>query len=120
MEKQKTFGQRGMPSTVSRAPPSETVGAGRKRSLAVNLVVMGALALAAYETLDWIERKINCEPDPAKPEELVCKHRNGSSYRRSLGRSWRWSSRESAASPSAAGADFGGFGKSGHAFSGGG
>lgn len=112
-DKRKTFGKRGPAPVVARRPKAPGVAppAGQKRSLAVSLVMMGALSLAAYETFGWIDRKLNCEPDPANPEELVCKHRSGSTYRRARRGGWRWSS-ESGSSTSH-GFTFGGFGHAG-------
>jgi hypothetical protein len=95
----------------------------QKRSLAVSLAVMGALSLGAYETYDWINRKLNCEPDPANPGEQICKNRSGSTYRRSS--NWHSSSGSGGSSSSHSsggsthGVSFGGFGHSG-GFSGGG
>lgn len=87
-------------------------GAGQKRTLAVSLALMGALALGTYELADWLDKKMNCEPDPNKPDELICKNRSsGSSYHRSSGSGWHWSSGGSSSS-SSHGFSFGGFGHS--------
>ncbi len=123
-EKAKDFGKRGPPPVVVHKPkaPGETVFSGQKRSLAVSLALMGAVALGAYETFDWIDRKLNCEPDPANPEELICKHGgssggSSSTYRRS---SSAWHLGGVGAASSTHGASFGGFGHSGGFFGGGG
>jgi uncharacterized membrane protein YgcG len=96
----------------------ETLASTRKRSLAVSLALTGALALGAYEAVDWIDRKLNCEPDPANPEELICKHRNGSSYHRSYSSGSHSSS--GSGSSSTHGVSYGGFGHSGGSHSSGG
>lgn len=121
-EKPKEFGKRGPPPVVIHKPksPGEIVFSRQKRSLAVSLALMGAVALGAYETFDWIDRKLNCEPDPAKPDELICKHSSShggssSTYRRS---SSAWHLGVGAAG-SSHGASFGGFGHSGGFFGGG-
>jgi hypothetical protein len=110
-EKRKDFGKR-VPSPVviqqakaPSAPPSPE----RKRTLAVSLAVMGALSLSLYEAVDWIDKKLNCEPDPANPEELICKHGNGSTYHRSYSSGWHSSS----GSSSTHGVSYGGFGHAG-------
>ncbi|WP_424362047.1 hypothetical protein [Methylocystis parvus] len=120
-EKPKDFGKRGPPPVVIHKPkaPGEILFSGQKRSLAVSLALMGALTLGAYETFDWIDRKLNCEPDPANPDELICKHHSssgGSSYRRSSS-AWHWGG--VGAAGSSHGASFGGFGHSGGFFGGG-
>jgi hypothetical protein len=120
-EKPKEFGKRGPPPVVIHKPkaPGEILFSGQKRSLAVSLALMGALTLGAYETFDWIDRKLNCEPDPANPDELICKHHSssgGSSYRRSSS-AWHWGG--VGAAGSSHGASFGGFGHSGGFFGGG-
>jgi hypothetical protein len=67
-------------------------------------------SLGAYEVFDWIDRKLNCEADPANPDELICKdHSSGSSYRRSSSH-WRSSSSHDSSSSSAHGVSYGGFG----------
>lgn len=121
-DKPKSFGKRGPQPVVVHKPrqPGDILLSGQKRSLAVSLALMGALTLGAYETVDWIDRKLNCEPDPAKPDELICKHGGGhggssSSYRRSSS-GWRWGG----GSSSTHGVSFGGFGHSGGGFFGGG
>lgn len=118
-EKNKAFSKRGPPPLVIHKPkaPGEIVFSGQKRSLAVSLALMGALTLGAYEAFDWIDRKLNCEPDPANPDELICKHHSssgGSSYRRSSS-GWHWG----AGAGSTHGVSFGGFGHSGGFFGGG-
>jgi hypothetical protein len=111
-KERKEFGKRGPPVVLHKPkPPGAPPAEGRKRSLAVSLAVMGALSLGAYETFDWIDRKLNCEPDPANPEELICKHRSGTTYRRYRSSGWRWSSHSS--SSSSHGFLFGGFGHAG-------
>lgn len=121
-EKPKEFGKRGPPPVVIHKPraPGEIHFSGQKRSLAVSLALMGALTLGAYETFDWIDRKLNCEPDPANPDELICKHHSSSggssSYRRSSS-GWHWGG--VGAAGSSHGASFGGFGHSGGFFGGG-
>jgi hypothetical protein len=124
-EKQKDFGKRApLPVVVHKPKASGAKAAaaplfsGQKRSLAVSLALMGALALGAYEAIDWIDKKLNCEPDPANPEELICKHRNGSSYHRSYSSGWHSSS--GSGSSSTHGVSYGGFGHSGGSHSGGG
>jgi hypothetical protein len=110
-ETPKNFGKRGPPPVVVHKPkaPGETAFSGQKRSLAISLALMGALSLGTYEAIDWLDRKLNCEPDPANPEELICKHSGGgSTYRRSSG-SWHWGG----GSGSTHGVSFGGFGHSG-------
>ncbi len=121
-EKPKDFGKRSPPPVVIQKPrqPGEIIS-GQKRSLAVSLALMGAVTLGAYETFDWIDRKLNCEPDPANPEELICKHSSShggssSSYRRSSS-AWHWGA---AGAGSTHGVSFGGFGHSGGGFFGGG
>jgi hypothetical protein len=112
-DQRKEFGRRGPPVVLHRPkPPGSEPPAARKRSLAVSLAVMGALSLAAYETVDWIDRKLNCEPDPCNPEELICKRRSGTTYRRYRSSGWRWLSHSSGSS-SSHGFFFGGFGHSG-------
>ncbi|QGM98627.1 hypothetical protein [Methylocystis parvus] len=119
-EKPNSFGKRGPPPVVVHKPkPPGEIISGQKRSLAVSLALMGAVTLGAYETFDWIDRKLNCEPDPAKPDELICKHSgshggSSSSYRRS-GSAWHWGG----GSGSTHGVSFGGFGHSGGFFGGG-
>lgn len=121
-EPRKDFGKRGPKPVVLYKPKDKSVAGlatNRKRSLAVSLAVVGGLSLAAYETVDWIDRKLNCEPDPANPDELICKRHSGggsSSYRRSSG--WHWSG--GGGSSSSHGLSFGGFGHSGGGFFGGG
>lgn len=111
-------GKRGPQPVVIRKPkpPIDELVSGRKRSLAVSMVLMGALTLGVYETFQWIDRKLNCEPDPANPDELICKHHSGSTYRSSSG--WHWSS--GSRSSAAHGAAFGGFGHASGFFGGGG
>ena len=119
-ENRKDFGKRAplpvvihKPATLGSAPLGPAT---QKRSLAISLAVMGALSLGTYEAIDWLDRKLNCEPDPAKPDELICKHHSGSSYRRSS--NWRWSSGSgsgggwhwSSGGGSTHGVSFGGFG----------
>ncbi len=142
-EKPKEFGKRAPPVVLHKprptgsggrplasdkpkhvAEPLEKPPAGQKRSLAVLLIMIGALPIGAVVTIDWIDRKLNCEPDPANPEEQICKHSSGSTYRRSSG--WHWSSGFGGSSGShwssggsTHGVSFGGFGHSG-GFSGGG
>jgi hypothetical protein len=127
-EKPKEFGKRGPPPVVVHKPkpPGAVSVSGQKRSLAVSLAIMGALSLGVYETFQWVDRKLNCEPDPAKPEELICKHRSGSTYRRSSGSHWSSGSSGggshwfgSSSSSSTHGVSFGGFGHSGGSFGGG-
>lgn len=123
-KKPKEPGKRPPRPVVTHKPAARgaNAGLGQKRSLAVTLVIMGAVSLGAYEAFDWIDRKLNCEPDPANPEELICKHRSGSSYRRSSS-SWsssHGSSYSSHSSYSTHGLSFGGFGHSGSGHSGGG
>jgi hypothetical protein len=139
-EKPKDFGRRAPPVVLQKpkspvenerpAPEAERLKpapAAQKRSLAVSLALMGALSLGAYETFDWIDKKLNCKPDPANPEEQICKHSNGSTYRRSSGSRWSSGSSSgsgshwfgSSGSSSTHGVSFGGFGHSG-GFSGGG
>jgi uncharacterized membrane protein YgcG len=110
------FGKRGAKPIVTRKPKTPAAGSsGQKRTLAISLVAMGALSLGAYEAIDWLDRKLNCEPDPNKPEELICKHSSsGSSYRRSSSSGWHWSS---GGGSSSHGFSFGGFGHSGGGFS---
>ncbi|WP_442753309.1 hypothetical protein ACNHKD_09845 [Methylocystis sp. JAN1] len=119
-ENLKDSGKRGPPPPVlvRKAKASGvTVFSGQKRSLAVSLALMGAVTLGAYETFNWIDRKLNCEPDPANPDELICKHgssHGGSTYRRSSS-AWHWGAGVGATH----GASFGGFGHSGGFFGGG-
>lgn len=98
------------PPVVTHKPraPGEALVYERKRSFVVSLVAVGALSLGAYEAVDWLDRKLNCEPDPANPDELICKHHSGSSYRRSSS-SWHWGG----GSGSTHGVSFGGFGHAG-------
>lgn len=111
-EKPKGFGKRGPPPVVTHKPKKlgEPDASGQKRSLAVSLAIMGGLTMGTFAAVDWLDKKLNCEPDPAKPDELVCKHssNSGSTYRRSRG-SWIWA----AGSGSRHGLSFGGFGHSG-------
>ncbi|WP_036282200.1 hypothetical protein [Methylocystis sp. ATCC 49242] len=110
-EKGKEFGKRGPAPPVVTHRAKASAGGGpssQKRSLAVSLAIMGALSLGVYETIDWLDRKLNCEPDPANPDELICKHRSGSTYHRSSS-GWHWA----AGGSSSHGASFGGFGHSG-------
>lgn len=93
--------------TLRRGPPPPDRIAPRSRSLGVRLVMFGAVALASYEIFSWIDTKLNCEPDPNNPDELICRHRNGSTYSRS--RRWGWRS-SSSSSSSWHGLSFGGFG----------
>lgn len=109
----KNFGKRvPAPPVVTHKPKPPGAAPsplGQKRSLAVSLAIMGALSLGTYETIDWLDRKLNCEPDPAKPDELICKRSSTSGgYRRSRS-SWHWA----AASGATHGLSFGGFGHSG-------
>ncbi|PPD43559.1 MAG: hypothetical protein CTY15_09300 [Methylocystis sp.] len=109
---EKKFGKRSPPPVVTHKPkrPGAPPVGGQKRSLAISLAVMGSLALLGYEAIDWLDKKLNCEPDPANPEELICKHRGsgGSSYHRSRS-SWYGGG----GSGSSHGSYFGGFGHSG-------
>lgn len=112
-ETRKQFGKRAPPPVVIHKPAASSDVMTRKRSLAISLALMGALSLGTYETIDWLDRKLNCEPDPAKPDELICKQRSGASYRRSSswsgsrsGGGWHWSS----GGGSSHGVSFGGFG----------
>lgn len=110
--KPKTFGKRAPPPVVTHRPkpPHEPFISGQKRSLAISLALMGALSLGAYEVIDWLDRKLNCDPDPANPEELICRHSSsGSSYRRSSSGGWHWGG----GSGSTHGVLFGGFGHAG-------
>jgi hypothetical protein len=113
------FGKRRPRPVITHRPKGDGANpvAAQKRSLAITLCVTGALALGTYEAVDWLDRKLNCEPDPNNPEELVCKHSSGSSYRRSRS-SWRSSSYSS--SSSTHGVSFGGFGHAGGSHSSGG
>jgi hypothetical protein len=109
----KNFGKRGhAPPVVThrpRPPGAAPSAFGQKRSLAISLAIMGALSLGTYVAIDWLDKKLNCEPDPANPDELICKHHSsGTSYRRSRS-SWR----SSGGSGSTHGLLFGGFGHSG-------
>lgn len=110
-EKPEEFGKSAPPPVVMHKPRplGEQPATGQKRSLAISLVAMGALSLGAYEAIDWLDKKLNCEPDPANPDELICKHHSSSSsYRRSRG-GWHWGG----GSGSTHGLSFGGFGHSG-------
>lgn len=111
--------RRPRPVITHRPRVDGAVPAGQKRSLAIALVVMGAVALGGYEAIDWLDRKLNCEPDPNNPDELICRHSSGSSYRRSS-RSWHSSSSSHSSSYSSHGVSFGGFGHSSGGHSGGG
>lgn len=109
-EKRKNFGNRGATPPVVVYKPKSLAGGGqmpRKRSLAVSLVLMGAMSLGLYGAIDWLDRKLNCDPDPANPDELICKHSSGSTYRRSS------SGSHSSYGSSYHGISFGGFGHSG-------
>lgn len=117
-EKEKKFGKRGgAPPVVTHRPkiPGEApLARKQKRSLVVSLVAMGALSIGAYSGIEWLDKKLNCEPDPNNPEELICKHRSGSTYRRSRGGGWIFAA--SSHSSSSHGVSFGGFGHSGGGF----
>lgn len=117
-EKEKKFGKRGgAPPVVThkpRIPGDKPPALKQKRSLVVSLVAMGALSIGAYSGIEWLDKKLNCEPDPNNPEELICKHRSGSTYRRSRGSGWSFSS--GSHSSSSHGFSFGGFGHSGGGF----
>jgi hypothetical protein len=118
-EKPKRLGKRGAPPVVTHRPGAVAAGVAGKGSLARTLILAGAVSLGAYELVDWIDRKLNCEPDPANPDELICKnHNGGSSYRRSSSH-WRSSSSHDSSS-STHGVSYGGFGHYGGFHSGGG
>jgi hypothetical protein len=125
-DNRKDFGKRVPPPVVLQKSEGARSGDGlsttRKRSLAVSLALIGALSLGAYEIHDWIDSGRNCEPDPANPDELICKHGSGGggggSYRRSS-RGWGWFSGYGGSS-STHGVSYGGFGKSGDYHSSGG
>lgn len=114
-EPSKSFGRRGAAANVETHAPREPTGnktPTRKRSLTISLIGVGAISLGVYGAVDWLDKKLNCEPDPNKPDELICKHSDGPTSRRSAS-SWRSSS------SSYHGLSFGGFGHSGSYHSGG-
>lgn len=117
-ENEKKFGKRGAaPPVVTHRPkiPGEKPPArNQKRSLVVPLIALGALSLGTSIIIDWLDRKLNCAPDPNNPGELICKHRSGSTYRRS--RSSRWHFSSGSHTSSSHGFSFGGFGHSGGGF----
>jgi hypothetical protein len=113
----KTRKKRGAPPVVTlRKRPARKKAAGANpRAIASNIMLFGAVALASYGVSDWLDRKFNCEPDPNNPDELICKHRDGSTSHRSRS-VWRWSGASHDGASSAHGLSFGGFGHFGGGF----
>ncbi len=132
----KEFGRRGVapPPVLAEAAPPEPPGRRRIRRIALGVTAATALSAFAWDG-GWFSRKPNCDPsDPMAAAEPECRDRKPEQARSTSHSSgggwhyWSWSSfsRSSNAathvstSTPASSVHFGGFGKTGAAFHGGG
>jgi hypothetical protein len=112
-EEPKSFGKRGAPPVITHRPGAGANGVidADKITLAATLVFF--IGLGGAMVLDWIDRKLHCEDDPANSEQLICKEPgSGAIYHRSNKSSS--SSSSHSASSSTEGVSFGGFGHYGY------